>query len=47
MLAIQRMLANNVSDFESMRKIFLEVMACAKDMIIQARDAQEAEQGYE
>ena len=44
---LQEMLAKGATDFESMRHIFLEVLACAKDLILQARTPEEAQQGYD
>ena len=44
---LQELLAKGAEDFEGMRHIFLEVLACAKDLILQARSPEEAQQGYD
>lgn len=44
---LQEMLVKGAADFEGMRHIFLEVLACAKDLILQARSPEEAQQGYD
>lgn len=44
---LQEVLAKGATDFEGMRHIFLEVLACAKDLILQARTPEEAQQGYD